>query len=331
MTTQESGPSPRNEEPPNQNDQGQNNVHSPEIATALNIARSLVSAGIPVFVAPPFTEEGAAARGLVGAKLVRARKLGFLLPAGWQRTAPDTAVVGKWQPGMALCMVTGRGFDGRDDDPRNNPMWPEHVPMPTVLGVASTPSGGTHQLIRSLGCASRNGIFPGIDLKANDGFLFIAPTVRASKDPSNPGQPVAYRWLQTPDIDALRRPDDSTGAPLRAYRECLDRATRPPTMTGKRQKRLRSAIEHDWTEGLTELGEIVSAGLARNRAGQAGWGGVYSDMLRLTTKLTRCCGNEAAFAAAPRVLRANRSTRGARCGHGRRRHHAVGVGREVRR
>ena len=59
--------------------------------------------------------------------------------------------------------------------------------MPRVYGKATTPSGGTHELVATMGVRSRDKVCPGIDVKAGApdgtgrGCLFIAPTRRRSK------------------------------------------------------------------------------------------------------------------------------------------------------
>lgn len=180
-----------------------------EVRRSLNIARSLIGAGVPVFAAPPDPSHPA----------------GFRLPSGWPETAPDTAQVDKWRPGWALCAVAGHAVDVLDTDPRNGGdvsarqlrdagMWP------TVYGTAETPSGGTHDLIAPLRCGK--GVpAEGVDLQGGKqdgtgrGFVFIAPTVRKSKVD---GVPRAYRWTAEPDLDRLAADGaaDGSGRPLAA-------------------------------------------------------------------------------------------------------------------
>ena len=40
--------------------------------------------------------------------------------------------------------------------------------MPRVYGKATTPSGGTHELVATMGIRSRDKVCPGIDVKAGD-------------------------------------------------------------------------------------------------------------------------------------------------------------------
>lgn len=186
-------------------------------AEALRIARALINAGIPVFVAKQATDHTGEWRPDGGHG-----GCGYWLPPGWQKTRPDPGVVEQWRPGMALCAVMGHGLDLLDVDPRHGGdqtkaglqsagMWP------TVYGHAHTPSGGTHDFIASLGIGSRDDVRPGLDVKAGTstgegrGFAFIAPTVRLSK---TTGELTEYRWAEVPDLDMLATEgtDDDTGA-----------------------------------------------------------------------------------------------------------------------
>lgn len=164
---------------------------TPEQTEALEAARALAAAGIPIFLGQPDPSS----------------TTGYSLPSGWQHTTPDPAVVDAWQPGMALCLVTGHGLDLLDVDPHNggDPA-ALNGSTPTSYGAALTPSGGVHSFVRSMGVRSRDSVLPGIDVKAGDtdgkgrGFAFIAPTVRVSK---TTGVPTAYRWASAPDVTRL--------------------------------------------------------------------------------------------------------------------------------
>lgn len=191
---------------------------TPEQAEALDVARALASAGIPIFVAPPDPR----------------LKIGFRLPQSWQDTSPDPRAVDAWMPGFALCAVMGRGLDLLDVDPHKGgdlsaltgPAGSDPsvgAGLPTSYGTAVTPSGGVHSLIASLDINSRDNVLPGVDVKAGRangkgrGFAFIAPTVKPSK---LTGQPGSYRWIMVPDISRLRAVlsgelVDDTGSALR--------------------------------------------------------------------------------------------------------------------
>lgn len=149
---------------------------TPEQEHALEVARRLVAAGVPVFAAPPDPSTST----------------GFRLPIAWETQRPQVEQVDRWQPGWALCAVMGHRLDLLDVDPRNGGdvarsglvsagMWP------TVYAAAATPSGGTHDFIAPLGVGSRDAVRDGLDVKggmpdgSGRGFAFIAPTVKASK------------------------------------------------------------------------------------------------------------------------------------------------------
>ena len=158
---------------------------TPEQTSALETARALIAAGVPVFVA--FPDPGS--------------DTGYRLPQAWQRAEPDPAWVDAWRPGMALCAVMGRGLDLIDLDPRNGGDFEALRTsglLPTVLGQARTPSGGVHLFVASLGAGSHDNVLPGVDVKGglpdgtSRGFAFIAPTVRVSKVD---GQPGTYGWV----------------------------------------------------------------------------------------------------------------------------------------
>lgn len=187
---------------------------TPEQAQALDIARALAASGIPVFVAA--TDPS--------------KPTGWALPSGWQNTPPDPAVVDYWRPGMALAAVMGHGLDLVDIDPRNGgSLGPLGGQVPVGYATALTPSGGVHIFIRSIGVRSRDGILPGVDIKAGlggqgHGFAFIAPTVAKSKVT---GQPVAYAWQTPPDLTRLAAAaDDTSGG---ALAQMVDQARAPKT------------------------------------------------------------------------------------------------------
>jgi hypothetical protein len=109
----------------------------------------------------------------------------------WQRTRPDYAPVDGWNPGDAMCAVTGIIFDVLDVDPRNGGL-DSFTQLsddlgengPEVFWEVKTPSGGFHMYIAALGIGSHNGFMPGIDLKGGKqdktgrGFVFLPPTHR---------------------------------------------------------------------------------------------------------------------------------------------------------
>jgi hypothetical protein len=165
-----------------------------EIARALEIARELAAAGVPLFLASASPTS----------------KSGYAFPPAWESSVPDPSVVDHWRPGMALCAVGGHLCDFLDIDPRNGGtetserLWKAGM-WPNAYAQAATPSGGIHELIQPLG-VGKGEVAPGVDLQGGRrdgggrGFVFIAPTVRASKVD---GIARPYRWLTEPDIPRL--------------------------------------------------------------------------------------------------------------------------------
>lgn len=250
---------------------------SSEQAQALEVARGLVRAGVPMFLGRPDPNE----------------PIGFKLPRGWQDVRADESVVDAWRPGWGLCAVTGHGLDLVDVDPRSGGTT-NGVPMPHVYLVAETPSGGAHFFVRSLGVPSRDGVFPGVDLKSGTadgsgrGFAFIAPTVRRSK---LDGLEREYRWVgdTRTGIYALHqgRPDES-GHELR-QRVVELRHTEPGTEAPRRIARSAARREFD-----TAWHKLV----ANLRAWAAtGWGGeAHAGLLAATTHLARLAPDHAEHA-----------------------------------
>lgn len=210
-----------------------------EVREALEVATLLIRSGVPVFAAEPALDDAgswAPAGGHGGC--------GYWLPSGWERTVPTMNVladpghtwVGKtWRPGMALAAVMGHVCDGLDVDPRNGGLdGVTSLPLADGLtGLQRTPSGGYHRLIAPLRAGSRDGVAPGVDIKGGmadgkgRGFLFIAPTVRRSKET---GLISSYRWEEIPDLATL--PKDASGSELAAYVRGLKAPRKDPAAGG---------------------------------------------------------------------------------------------------
>lgn len=237
-----------------------------EVAAALDIARDFIKSGVPIFLAPPCPDtcrrpghEGGAGTG----------GSGFDLPAGWENAAPMLETVDNWRPGWAMAAVCGHGIDVLDVDPRNGGdvaadqlksggVWPR------TYGAASTPSGGTHELIRSLGV--RKGTpYPGIDLQSGTpggegrGFVFIAPTVKVSKVD---GVRRPYRWTTVPDLDGMAEwgaDDDSGGviataiATARARPQLPEGNVAPVELSGSEAIRLKAYADTAIARELAHL------------------------------------------------------------------------------
>jgi P4 family phage/plasmid primase-like protien len=187
-------------------------MFDPETSEALQVARGLVESGVPLFLARPVQPDDDA----------HWHKVGFVLPKGWQQTQPDPSVVDRWQPGYALCAVMGHTMDCLDVDPRSGGTLPANVMddvNPSVLAGQTTPSGGFHLFVHPLGEGSRDGVYPGVDVKggmpdgSGRGFAFIAPTVKISKAS---GEPASYRWQRVPDFTPRPRSEVLAAAVLAA-------------------------------------------------------------------------------------------------------------------
>lgn len=167
---------------------------TPEEMHALDQARDMARAGIPIFVCPP--------------NPYRPGK--YFLRAEWQHAVPDPTVLDQWKPGWGVGAVGGGTADFLDADPRNGS--DESVQIlkneghwPLTFGTQSTPSGGTHHIISRTGERKETGFMPGLDFQAGaeDGgraFIWLAPTVGRSRVT---GELVPYRWVEAPDLEAL--------------------------------------------------------------------------------------------------------------------------------
>lgn len=232
---------------------------SPEdIQDGLYIARELIAAGIPVFAAPPCPGESCPRDG-------HSERTEFDLPKHWQKTVPSEVNLERWQLGWGLAAVGGHACDFLDIDPRNGGS--ESIAelaragqMPRVFSTAVTPSGGVHHIISHTG--ERKGVVaPGLDLQAGDnegigrGFVWIAPTVKRSKDPEDAGARRPYRWVSPPALDEMAewagRDDSLDGLVLRlAARRAAPRERKPapadpddPFLTASTAGASRSAPE----------------------------------------------------------------------------------------
>jgi P4 family phage/plasmid primase-like protien len=263
---------PPHEEAPDRDKHGggdsENTSSVADYSEPLSVARSLIDAGIPVFVAKPARFNDGRWNPDGGHN-----KCGYWLPPGWQKTEPDVGVLDDYRPSDALGMVCGHKLDGLDTDPRNGggesrvALQAEGA-MPRVYGKAATPSGGTHELVATMGIRSRDNFRAGIDVKAGAldgegrGFFFIAPTTKRSKVDGTIGE---YRWIMPPDLAALAAsgPDDRSGEALAALVEAL-RAPRPT--------RARNAQGPPQAASDAEVAAVIAG---YERAGP--WNGVTPD------------------------------------------------------
>lgn len=182
---------------------------------ALEIARGLIRAGVAVFAAPPCPTGCPGHTDRYGVHHDHPGGPGeYHLPGYWQKTVPSEVNLEKWQPGWALAAVGGRAADFLDLDPRNGSNSSEAElrlagQFPMTFGQQRTPSGGAHFLIAATGERKSTKFMPGVDLQSGApdgegrGFIWIAPTVRRSKDPSDAGELRRYEWVEAPDLEAL--------------------------------------------------------------------------------------------------------------------------------
>jgi P4 family phage/plasmid primase-like protien len=117
----------------------------------------------------------------------------------------------------------GHVVDAIDVDPRNGGSLEALKEalggeIPTVYGRASTPSGGEHYLVASMNVRTLQNATLGVDIQAGNtegvgrGFIFLAPTVRKSKED---GELRSYAWELDPDLGLLLLEEDDSGSPLR--------------------------------------------------------------------------------------------------------------------
>ena len=243
---------------------------SQDQSEALAAARELVYAGVPVFRAPACPP---------GCPLPGHDGRGWHIPKGWPTTpAYDIADIEAWRSGDALAAVCGHTLDAVDVDPRNGgeatfaALVAAGV-MPFVYASAATPSGGTHHLVAALGMA-KGVAGPGVDIQAGApdgtgrGFVFIAPTVRASQVD---GVMRAYRWMHPPDAEMIRAEagGDDTGT---ALAEILRRQKPPSDHLPAQIPAGRFATHREWwtrDEARAECERIVGEFAGQGYAGHS--------------------------------------------------------------
>ncbi len=157
----------------------------------LSVAHELVSAGIPVFAAPPSS---------TGAQTE------FELPANRLWMSASDSNIDDWRPGWALGMVTGCGFDAVDVDVQHGGSVDAEQALLMKLGIpilaqVSTPSGGAHFYVPTCGISSSMNRARGVDfrggLEGRHGFVYLPGTRRRRRTRKT------YSWTQTPRLDAL--------------------------------------------------------------------------------------------------------------------------------
>lgn len=177
---------------------------------ALRIARSMVEAGIPIFAAAP-CPDGCRTKG-------HGERTEFHKPIAWQKIKPSMKQLERWKPGWALAAIGGHAADFLDQDDHHGgdvsvKELRERGGMPRVFGVQTTPSGGKHYVVSPLGEARAADIMPGLDYQGGriggeeDGegraFVWLAPTVKRSKNVEDAGALGTYQWIEPPDLELL--------------------------------------------------------------------------------------------------------------------------------
>src|ERR1051325_690592 len=178
-----------------------------EQAEALEIARNLARAGIPVFSAYPCPDT---------CRTPGHGKTEFHLPLKWAERTPAESfdAIDPWKPGMALAAIGGWAADFLDVDVQHDGDKTEREikargGWPRVFGQQETPSGGHHDMISPLGQARIEnfaGDGSGVDYQGGmpDGtgraIVYLAPTVKKSKVTGELG---TYRWVKPPDLELL--------------------------------------------------------------------------------------------------------------------------------
>ena len=181
---------------------------------AIDVARSLIAAGVPVFAAEPCPESCQ----VVNPKTKQRHHGGpgkYHIPSHWEKTVPASVNIDRWRPGWALAAVGGHAVDFLDVDPRNGgdvslAELTAHGHVPRILAEAKTPSGGVHYMITATGERKSTGFMPGLDLQSGGpdgqgrGFVWLAPTVRPSKANQDQGALRPYEWVQLPDPEVIQ-------------------------------------------------------------------------------------------------------------------------------
>lgn len=171
----------------------------------------------------------------------------------------------KW-PDANVGVLTCSNRLALDIDPRNggneslDQLVEEHGPLAETV-EAETGGGGRHYLYASpdgVRVPSKTGLLPGIDVKAEGGFIVVAPSLHESgrtyrwKTGSRPGEvevAPAPSWLESPTQDARLRNTSPTTPSLRDEQICVGhRDTTLTSLAGTMRRRgmseeaIRSAL-----------------------------------------------------------------------------------------
>lgn len=172
----------------------------PSAGAGLGLARELLAAGIPIVICRP----------RLGWKHGDTR-LDVLPPAGWSVITAAECDLSRYRAGIdTLAMVGGHGVDVVDSDPKNGGSL-DNMPPFRRFGRNRTPSGGTHDFVRSTGIgkisplttnAGHVGDYVGGTAQGGGRALAFLP---GSSRPKYPG--AAYEVIEALDLHALLESD----------------------------------------------------------------------------------------------------------------------------
>ncbi|WP_267626693.1 bifunctional DNA primase/polymerase [Gordonia sputi] len=229
----------------------------------LAFARRLAALGIPIFVAPPSGGSGE-----------------FRRPDGWQRLTADGNAerLAQWQPGWAVCALTGDRLTVLDVDPRNGGDV-EHVRGfldahgVRVFAEIATPSGGVHFYCAGDPRLHKAAVpeLPGVDVQSRGCNVFLPGTVRSHG---------GYAVGDDADLDALPE-GDADGVDV--LLDLVGRASAPIDTTGVTDVEIAALLtagspDADVSERLEQaIADLASAraqGRSRHKTALSAVGGL---------------------------------------------------------
>jgi hypothetical protein len=246
---------------------------TPEEEEALDIARELIAAGIPVFAAPPCPDD---------CKTQGHARMEFHLPRAWQKIGPSEKQLDRWRPGWALAAMGGHAGDWIDEDSHHG--GDESLEglraaglMPRIFAEAETPSGGRHYLISPLRLREANGFLPGVDYQGGDeegegrAFVWIAPTVKRSKAEETAGELRPYVWIRRPDLDLLAEYADDGDDSVHGIRDAIvAHQEKTGVSSSKVEKPVEKPVEDPFTRA-SEVGTGTRAARSREFTTDTAW------------------------------------------------------------
>jgi hypothetical protein len=172
----------------------------PSAGAGVGLARELLAAGIPIVICRPRPgwKHGDT-------------KLDVLPPAGWSVITAAECDLSRYRAGIdTLAMVGGHGIDVVDSDPKNGGSL-DNMPPFRRFGRNRTPSGGTHDFVRSTGIgkisplttsAGHVGDYVGGTAQGGGRLLAFLPGSSRPKYPD-----AAYEVIEALDLHALLESD----------------------------------------------------------------------------------------------------------------------------